>query len=157
MNKISKIQIKESKTADTRTCDVSQVTKDTLLASSIQHIEDVRKGFDFIIHMLEEARYLHDFTKITNIDEFYSDFKTKFATQDWYTMHKQVERHHISAPDGVRPNVNIIDLLEFIIDGVMAGMARSGAYRKEEISNELLRKCFDNTVDLILNQVEVVK
>ena len=38
------IKIQKSSTADTRTCDVSKVTKDQLLESSLQHIEDVKKG-----------------------------------------------------------------------------------------------------------------
>jgi hypothetical protein len=42
-----------------------------------------------------------------------------------------------------------------ITDGVMAGMARSGEYRKEEIPDSLLRKAFDNTIELLLRNVEV--
>ena len=36
------ISIQQSQTADTRTCDYANVTKETLLASSKQHISDVR-------------------------------------------------------------------------------------------------------------------
>ncbi len=42
-----------------------------------------------------------------------------------------------------------------IVDGVMAGLARSGEYRKEEVPDELLRKAFNNTIDLMLRNVEV--
>jgi hypothetical protein len=40
------IPIKQSKTADTRTCDFANVTKQTLLESSVQHIDDVRRGLE---------------------------------------------------------------------------------------------------------------
>lgn len=45
--------------------------------------------------------------------------------------------------------------LDMITDGVMAGLARSGEYRKEEIPNWLLKKAFDNTIELLLNNVEI--
>jgi len=38
------ITIQQSQTADTRTCDYTKVTKETLLASSRQHIGDVGSG-----------------------------------------------------------------------------------------------------------------
>ena len=41
------IEIKQSKTADSRTCDWSKVTKEQLLESSIQHIGDIQKGLIF--------------------------------------------------------------------------------------------------------------
>jgi hypothetical protein len=44
-----KIRIKESKTADSRTCNYSSVTKELLLESSKQHISDIKKGFDFLL------------------------------------------------------------------------------------------------------------
>ena len=48
-----------------------------------------------------------------------------------------------------------IDLLEYIADCVMAGMARSGDVYEIQAPNELLRKAFDNTVVLLKNQVKV--
>lgn len=41
------IRIKTSGTADTRTCDFKNVSKKTLLDSSVQHIADVRRGIDW--------------------------------------------------------------------------------------------------------------
>jgi len=61
---------------------------------------------------------------------FYKDFKNDFKTQDWYELHKNKERHHLSVESGIPSDVNLIDVIEFLIDGVMAGMARSGSYRK---------------------------
>ncbi len=53
------IAIKESKTADTRTCDYSKVNAGRLLDSSRQHIEDVRKGLGFFTNLLEAAADNH--------------------------------------------------------------------------------------------------
>jgi hypothetical protein len=39
----------------------------------------------------------------------------------------------------------------------MAGLARSGEYRKEAIPDSLLRKAFDNTIELLLKNVKVVE
>jgi len=150
------IRIDKSKTADTRTCDYGKVTKEQLLESSEQHIGDVKQGMEFFAAMLVRAGYIHDHTKITEIDMFHSDFKTGFATTNWWEMHKKAERHHLSA-NGVPEDVNLIDVIEYIVDGVMAGMARSGKYRKEEIPEGLLEKAFNNTITLLLENLEVNK
>jgi len=152
---MEKIIIKKSSTADTRTCDVSKVSKEILLMSSEQHIGDVVKGMNFFICLMEIARRDHDFTKITHIDEFYKDFRNKFITQDWYDMHKRVERHHISVSEGVRDDINLVDVFEYIVDCVMAGMGRSGKVQDLTISNETLQKAFQNTINLLTNNVVV--
>jgi len=54
------ITIKTSPTADTRTCDVSKVTKDQLLDSSKMHIEDVKKGMYYIADLIKTAADKHD-------------------------------------------------------------------------------------------------
>ena len=151
------IIIRESKTADTRTCDVSKVKKETLLLSSIQHINDVQQGMNFFANKLVEAGRNHDNTKISGIYEFHRDFKNNFDTIEWWEDHKKSERHHLSTSDGIRDDINLMDVLEYITDGVMAGMARSGKYRKEEFPKWLLEKAFDNTIKLLLSEVEVKK
>ena len=40
------INIHKSKTADTRSCDYLKVTKEQLHDSSVQHIGDVKLGFE---------------------------------------------------------------------------------------------------------------
>lgn len=153
------IKIKKSQTADTRTCDFTKVDKETLLKSSEQHIEDVRQGFNFFQEKMYEAAKFHDHTKISEIDLFHKDFITGFKTQDWYMLHKQTERHHINYPEGLKEDVNLIDILEHIIDCVMAGKARNGDGKLWDIttSNEILQKAFSNTVKLLTNNVEVEK
>ncbi len=152
-----KIVIQKSETADTRSCDFTKVDCDTLLQSSKSHISDVKKGMNFFADMLKDQAEKHDNTKLSHIDMFHKDFANGFKTQEWYTMHKREERHHLAQPDGVRDDVNLIDVLECIVDGVMAGMARTGKYRKEDLQPGVLEKAFNNTIDLLLKKVEVKK
>lgn len=152
---MDKIKIKESKTADTRTCDWSRVTKKQLLESSIQHIGDIRKAHQFFIAMINRQAEIHDLSKITHIDDFYRNFKTGFKEFDWWEYHQKVERHHFQNPKFIQDDINLFDVLDQIADGVMAGMARSGEYRKEPIDKALLMKAYDNTIDLLLSKIEV--
>jgi hypothetical protein len=150
------ITIQKSNTADTRTCDWSKVTKSDLLAASKQHIGDVRSGIYYLIQRLQRIAEQHDRTKLTHIDKFHEDFSTGFATTQWWEMHQKEERHHFNTPESIQDDVNLLDILEQITDGVMAGMARSGEYRLEPVSNELLQKAYKNTAQLLLNQIEVI-
>lgn len=150
------LRIKESKTADTRTCDVSKVKKEQLLLSSIQHIRDIQLGMNYFAEKLIEAGRIHDHTKLSGIDEFFSDFKTSFETMGWWENHKIKERHHLSKNGVVPDDVNLVDVIEYIVDGAMAGMARSGKYRKEEIPKGLLELAFNNTIKLLLSKIEVI-
>ena len=150
------IEIKKSQTAETRTCDVSKVSKDQLLQSSKQHIEDVQKGMMFLVGMMGNASDLHDFDKITDIDTFHRDFKTGFKITEWWDRHRKVNRHHLLQDDGVRDDVNLIDVLEMIVDCVMAGMGRAGKVYPLDIKPEVLMQAFNNTAKLLESQVLVV-
>lgn len=149
------INIQRSPTADTRTCDFANTPKDVLLASSHQHIADVREGLRFFASMLAKAAEVHDFDKITDIDGFHRDFLTGFTRTEWWDRHRALNRHHLNNADGVRDDVNLIDVLDFIADCVMAGMARSGTVYPLELSSELLGKAFQNTVELLKQNVQV--
>ena len=149
------IKIKQSKTADTRSCDYTSVSKQTLLASSLQHIDDVKKGLDFFREMLSESAANHDFDKITDLDSFHSDFITGFKNTTWYDNHRKINRHHLSVEDGIPKDVNLIDVLEYITDCVMAGKARTGDVFPLELNTEILQKAFNNTVDLLKSNVVV--
>ena len=63
----SRIVIRPSATADSRTCDFANVTRQTLLNSSVQHIGDVRRGLAFFAAVLAEAATRHDEDKLTDI------------------------------------------------------------------------------------------
>ena len=89
------IVIRKSLTADTRSCDYSQVTKEQLLKSSFQHINDVRLGFWFIKELINIASKNHDEDKISGIDWFHNDFITGFKQTGWYDNHRKINRHHL--------------------------------------------------------------
>lgn len=149
------ITIKTSPTADTRTCDFANVTRETLYASSEQHINDVQTAIDLFISKLVEASNRHDFDKLTDIATFHADFVTGFKQTLWWDTHRRINRHHLTQDDGVRDDVNLIDVLDFIADCVMAGMARSGSVYPLNLSPELLERAFQNTVTLLKSQVTV--
>jgi len=154
---MSKIKIKKSACADTRTCDFSKVTKEELLKNSKMHIKDVQKGLEFLISLLGQAGVKHDWTKLACIDSFHSDFKTGFEQTFWWEAHQEKERHHFNTEKYIQDDVNLIDVLEQIVDGVMAGMARGGEYRCEPIDDKLLQKAYKNTAKLLLDNLEVKK
>lgn len=150
------IEIRPSTTADTRTCDFANVSKDTLLASSKQHIQDVRKALAFFRTRLNDAAANHDPDKLSDIDGFHADFVTGFKEHAWWDRHRTLNRHHLTMDDGIPADVNLIDVLDFIADCVMAGMARSGSVYSLHLTPELLEKAFQNTVDLLKREVVVV-
>jgi len=150
-----KIVIPKSETADTRTCDFKNVDKETLLSSSEQHIRDIAQGMGFFCDMLIQASMRHDHDKITGINQFHEDFVTGFKQTKWWDNHRKVNRHHIEKGDGVPDDVNLIDVIEHIVDCVMAGMARSGSVREVTADPKILSRAFKNTVDLLMQNVEV--
>jgi hypothetical protein len=150
------IKILKSPTADTRTCDFSKVTKETLLSSSWQHIHDVQRGLFFFQDLLLRQAEVHDHDKISDIDGFHRDFLTGFERTEWWDKHRTVNRHHLLQEDGVPVDVNLIDVLDMIADCVMAGMARSGSVYPLNISPDVLMRAFQNTVELLKKNVVVV-
>ena len=149
------IEIEQSKTADTRSCDYANVSKETLLASSKQHIGDVWSALAFFQDQLYEAAVRHDTDKLTDIDGFHADFVTGFKQTGWWDRHRQLNRHHLLQADGVRDDVNLIDVLDMIADCVMAGMARTGSVYPLNIDPDVLMRAFQNTVTLLQSNVRV--
>jgi hypothetical protein len=149
------IVIKKSATADTRSCDFANVTIEQLRESTKQHISDVRKGMEFFACKLDDAGKEHDRTKLTTLAHFHKCFIGGFEDGSWWNDHKLLERHHISVPEGVRDDVNLVDVFDFIVDCVMAGMGRTGTVYPLVLSNELLQKAFQNTVQMLIKEVEI--
>lgn len=150
------IKIQKSPTADTRTCNVSTVTMEELRNSSRQHILDVSTGMHFLASWLVNIGRLHDHDKLTNLNHFYEDFQNNFETTGWWDNHRKVNRHHLNTSDGVPMNVNLMDVLEYITDCVMAGLARRGEVYDVNIDKEVLMRAFDNTVELLKENIQVV-
>jgi hypothetical protein len=131
------------------------VTKETLFNSSLQHITDIRKGMDFFMDMAGRSARKHDHDKITDIDQFHADFLTGFKQHEWWDNHRKVNRHHLTMADGIPDDVNLIDVLDYIVDCVMSGMARSGSVYPLALPPELLERAFQNTVELLKSNVVV--
>lgn len=149
------IEIAKSETGDTRSCDFTKVSEEQLRRASISHIGDVHCALNMFRAMLDTAALHHDLDKITALAHFHADFVTGFKTRDWWDNHRRITRHHLQDVDGVPTDVNLLDVLEMIADGVMAGMARTGSVKDFEISDETLKRAFANTVILLKAQVVV--
>lgn len=153
------ITISKSKSADTRSA-TKKVTKGELLESSIQHIGDVQRAIVWMIGMLAQKAQSHDFTKLTDIDGFYRDFKTiqdgsteDFKTMEWYKLHIGSERHHLN--DRCPEDVSLFDVLERIADITMAGLGRTGTIYDDTLSPEILVRAYKNTIEMLKENVEV--
>ncbi len=149
------IKIKESKTADTRSCNYSDVTKEQLMESSVQHINDVTKGMIYFQNLLCDAGVAHDLDKLQDLDQFHTDFLTGFKQTIWWDNHRKINRHHLLQEDGVPKDVNLVDVIEMIVDCVMAGMARTGTVYPLDINPDVLMKAFHNTAELLKTQIIV--
>ncbi len=149
------IRIQKSETADTRTCDFANVSRETLKASSAQHIADVGVALGFFAQLLHRQAAMHDVDKLTDLDSFHADFVTGFHASSWWERHRTLNRHHLNDPDGVPADVNLIDVLDYIADCVMAGMARSGSVYSLHLQPQLLDTAFQNTVALLTKSVVV--
>lgn len=149
------IVIKKSETADSRTCDFSKVTKEQLKQSSIQHIGDVGEGMAFFMDKLHTAAISHDKDKLADIDQFHADFITNFQQTLWWDKHRKITRHHLTAEDGIPADMDLVDVLEMIVDCVMAGMGRKGEVYPLDIKSEVLKLAFDNTVKLLKRHITV--
>ena len=152
------IHINKSQNADSRTSG-GAVAKEQLLTSSQSHIGDVIKGMDFFAHMMMNAGAIHDNTKISGINEFHHDFVNlkpgaEFKAGKWWKQHAQ-ERHHLN--DFCPRDVNLVDVIEMLVDCVMAGMARSGTLYEITVPDEVLKEAVQNTVNLLREQVVVLK
>lgn len=151
------ITIKPSPTADTRSAD-HEVTIDELRKSSEQHIGDVCKGMDYVASLLRKAGERHDFTKTKYLKEFFDDFRraqeTGVWTNGWFDrIHKVQERHHLN--DRVPEDVNLIDVIEHIVDCVMAGKGRAGEFKPDALGSGILERAYQNTQKLIADAVTV--
>ena len=164
------IKIKKSQNADSRTA-IGHVTKEELLKSSKQHINDVREAMIFFREMINDAGYKHDYTKIdeAGINDFYDSFSRglkkeyspdgeipyndEFKAEKWFQRHITEERHHVK--DNCPDDVNLIDLLERVADIVTAGLARSGLIYDVALDAEILAKAYRNTIELLKSVIEV--
>jgi hypothetical protein len=146
--------IKVYKNADSRTAET--LTEEALCVATQQHVIDVFKGLKFFADLIDRAAGIHDRHKLYCIKNFHSALISgNIKESEWYKDHIRMERHHLNHPDGVPDDVNLIDVLEHLVDCVMAGLTRSGEITDIELSNEILQKAHRNTVKLLMKNVDV--
>lgn len=153
------LEIRRSRSADTRSAD-HEVTKEELLYNSEQHIGDVRQAMRYFAERLLATAEKHDWTKIDGIDQFHKDFQQvqqhggNFKELPWYRRHVSEERHHLT--DRVPDDVNLFDVLEWVADITMAGMARNGSVFPDSLPPDVLLKAYQNTIELLKREIVVI-
>lgn len=151
MNLFKKNLIKSTPNASTITA--TDFSKEVLIKETNDHISAVSSVMNSLAKQLQIIGFNHDWTKLPpHLNDFFEAFKTHKQGKDfeelpWYVNHVNVERHHLVAhcPD----DVNLLDVLEMIVDGVCAGKARTGIVYPIEIPSEILQKALANTQKMI--------
>ena len=160
---MDKVKIKRNVLGDTRTA-TKVPTFYEVIDSNRDHINDVEEMMKKIALDIKSAGANHDKTKTKDPhgSMFYRELcatiegkMDNFTDGEWYPMHCKTERHHLN--EHCPADVNLIDVLEMICDCVCAGMARSGSVYPISISDDVLRKAFDNTVQMCVDAVEIVE
>ena len=136
--------------------------KDSELYGSYMHIQDVQKGCAFIANKIIEAGIKHDNTKMTTdsvnlkIEEHHAG--TSSIDSEWLKSHRKNNRHHYHQLDLCPDDYNLIDVIESLVDCVMAVKARRGQTAKmstDYIKPELLAKALKNTIEMLENEIIV--
>ena len=137
-------------------------SKEELLIAIAMHISDVQKGCAFIANKIIEAGINHDNTKMTaaDIDIFIEEGNTGINLKDspWLKSHRNNNRHHFHQIENCPDDYNLIDVIESLVDCVMAVKARKGQTVKMDtdfISSELLAKAFKNTIEMLETEIIV--
>lgn len=158
---MKKVEIKRNTLGDTRTA-TRIPTFPEFDRANILHKTDVKNMMGWIAEEICDRARSHDRMKLFEPERsmFYRELcaaierKMDFERDgQWLKKHYIEERHHLNShcPD----DVNLIDVIEMICDCVCAGMARSGAVRPVEIDADILKRAVDNTVDMLVEAVEV--
>ena len=153
------INIIKTPNADSRAAGMNISISD-LSSATEYHICHVQQGLLFLEELLMEAAEKHDHTKLSTMEEFHKTITTctpgiEVKQSPWYKMHITEERHHLLAK--TPSDVNLIDVLEYITDCVMAGMSRTGKVLELKVPDDILRSAFNNTVSLLKANVNVVE
>ena len=155
------IEIKETKNCDSRAVkNPEDLTEENVEKDTKAHIDAVEKCGSLFCDLIKKQFSEHDHTKLgKDLPEFVKAMKAhldgkSFKDQPWWKTHL-TERHHLN--DKVPDDVNLVDVLEMICDCVSAGMARTGEVYDVTIPDDVLKKAFKNTVEMMKNNVKVVK
>jgi len=149
-----KIPIRKSPTANNK--DWSKIPEEEVFDSTISHIADVACVLENIVEELRARAIKHDHTKAEYRQKFYKAFQNRFQNDDeWWTFHKETERHHL---DESFDDIDLIDVLEHLADGLAASCARRGKddVYPPRIDPILLEKAMLNTFYKLLESVEII-
>lgn len=157
------VKMKKNTLGDTRTAK-RMPTKEEFHHSNWLHKTDVSMLATEFATELKERCAMHDWTKVAEpyASKFYKLMKATiedgadFKSGEWAHLHYDVlERHHLfkHCPE----DVDLFDVLEMIFDCVSAGMTRSGSVYPLEISNEILQKAVANTVNYLVENIEIAE
>ena len=137
-------------------------SKEQLLRDTNQHRQDVGKVLGELSLYLFERGVAHDWSKLAFFEQFSQDTLERqdtpdFKSRPWYKIHTTKERHHVNA--NVPEDVDLIDLLEMIVDCVVAGKTRSGEVNNDFLilKDNILENAYWNTVKKITDTVIVEK
>jgi len=147
------IRIIKDPNADSRTVN-GKVAINKLELATANHIEHVQEGLGYLADLLKKAGKEHDHTKSENMEQFHEALQSGMIKKSkWYKQHITEERHHLISK--VPDDVTLIDVVEHLVDCVMAGSARTGEIFDIELPDEVLQKAHKNTVELLKKQIKV--
>lgn len=151
------IQIEPHTESDIRTATVIP-TREEFDKANISHVKDVCNVMDALVEIIQQRAKRHDYTKFTDADNFYrqlcyciNNHNEDFTSLSWYKQHIAQERHHLNA--NCPSDVNLIDVLEMIVDCVVADIARTGEVQPISIIPAVIDKAVQNTASLIQGMI----
>lgn len=134
--------------------NAQQMNDEQLLRATTKHMDLVFDGLEFFVNQMFDHGEKHDYTKLEKFPDYHLAIQSGMIKESpWYKYHITEERHHLLA--NVADDVNLIDVMEYICDCVMAGSARSDKIYDITLSDEVLQKAFKNTVDMLKKEVVV--
>ena len=148
------IVLKDTSKGDSRTSGGSPSLDDVLTATRIHQVE-VDETMTFLADELKFMGRMHDWTKTENFEKEYGWLVTKdikdgdFLASDWWWKHLTLERHHVK--DYAHLDVNLLDVLEFIVDRVVAEKGRAGRINMNYLDLDplVLVRAYYNTIKLL--------
>lgn len=154
-----KIIIRDTSNADGRTA--TNLNSETLLESTMEHRRNVADGMDYLADLIHRRGQLHDYTKIGDYFPLFKDTvlqglsNEEFEKSEWKQLHLHQERHHLNG--NVPVDVNLVDVIEMLVDVVMAGNGRSGqlsSYYCKIQDPAVLERAYWNTILLLDSKIE---
>lgn len=148
------ITIVKSPNADSRSVN-QDFSCEKLRTDTQSHIRDVSEGLNFMAELIKARGPIHDHTKLDMLEEFCAALSSgHIKDTEWYKKHITQERHHLLSY--VHDDITLVDVIEHVVDCVMAGMARSGNVYDIELPNEVLQLAVKNTVELLKKNTHIV-